>query len=664
MCGIAGYLGGGALDDAAAGQLLQRMGSAIAHRGPDSTGNWQQADARIGLAHRRLAIVDLSPAGHQPMRSHGARHTLVFNGEIYNHLALRAELGAGIAWRGHSDTETLLACIEAWGVRRAVERAHGMFAFAVWDHEQRRLTLARDRLGEKPLYYGWHGRPGQETFLFGSELRALQAHPDFRGDVDRDALQALVRHGTVGGTRAIWRGIRKLPPASLLSIGVQDRPGEPTPQVYWSAATAAADGCAHPLDLPPAQAVDALEALLRDAVRRQMLADVPLGAFLSGGVDSSTVTALMQVQSRRPVRSFSIGFREDAYDESRHARRVAQHLGTEHTEFQLGAEDALAVVPRLASVYDEPFADSSQIPTLLVSTLARRHVTVCLSGDGGDELFCGYNRHLLTHSTWPRVRHLPLPLRRLAAAVLLGVPPQGWDSAAAWASRLSSTPARWAHVGEKLHKAGLALDSGSVAALHRRLTSTWHGASPVLDAGSEPDATPLPEAAAALGEVQQMQLLDQLSYLPDDILAKVDRAAMSVSLETRVPLLDHRVAEFAWRLPQACKLRAGPQGLQTKWALRQVLYRHVPPELIERPKMGFGVPLGAWLRGPLRAWAEELLDESRLRREGWFDAPALRRKWALHQGGRFDCAHQLWPVLVFQAWLQDQDMRKAAACAS
>lgn len=672
MCGFVGFLGG-VTPHGNAGDLpvLARMTDTIVHRGPDDAGHWIDAQRRIGLGHRRLAIIDLSPAGHQPMQSASDRYVIAFNGEIYNHLLLRDELqaaGCAPAWRGHADTETLLAGFDAWGIQGTVERAIGMFAIAVWDKETRVLTLARDRIGEKPLYYGWQGSGQRAVFLFGSELKALRAHPAFEHRINRGALSLQLRHNYIPAPYSIYEGIAKLPAGGMLTVSLEQR--DPKIVRYWSGFGAAEAGVAHPFTGNDQQAVDALETLLKDAVRQQMMADVPLGAFLSGGIDSSTVVALMQAQSSRPVKTFSIGFHEEGYNEAEHAKAVATHLGTDHTELYVTPQEAMAVIPRLPSLYDEPFSDSSQIPTFLVSQLARQHVTVSLSGDAGDELFCGYNRYQATANLWNKMAAGPLPLRRLAARGLTSVSPQSWNRLAGAVEGLLPRSLRFANVGDKLHKGAGVLDSTSVDALYMRLASHWQDPASVVIGGHEPPT--LLAGAAHVGKkldnVQRMMALDMMTYLPDDILVKVDRAAMGVSLETRVPFLDHRVVEFAWRLPQSMKLRDG----QTKWALRQVLYRHVPRAMIERPKMGFGVPIGDWLRGPLRPWAEALLDESRLRREGFFHAGAIRGKWKEHLSGQRNWQYHLWDVLMFQAWLEQQggaakapgSMEDAAACAS
>lgn len=623
--------------------MLGRMGEAIAHRGPDDSGVWLDADAGIGLSHRRLSILDLSPAGHQPMASASGRYVIAFNGEIYNHLGLRRQLDDP-AWRGHSDTETLLAGFESWGIEQTLQRAVGMFAIALWDRETRTLTLARDRLGEKPLYYGWQGG----VFLFGSELKALKQHSAFIGEVDRDALALYLRYGYIPAPYSIYRGIHKLAPGTLLQLHAGDRHLlEPMP--FWSMKNVAERGQRETFQGSDLEAVAVLEEKLLDAVRLQQIADVPLGAFLSGGIDSSTIVALMQAQSTCPVRTFTIGFQEAGYNEAEHAKAVARHLGTDHTELYVTSTQAQAVIPRLATLYDEPFADSSQIPTYLVSQMAREHVTVSMSGDAGDELFGGYNRY-----AWAtRILQRPMPLRKLLAHGLMALSPRAWNQLYLALIPVLPKSMRFVLPGDKAHKLASILGAESQVAIYRSLVSIWPVPADIV-LGSKDPATLLDEPSrwADVSEFEhRMMYLDAMSYLPDDILAKVDRAAMGVSLETRVPFLDYRVVEFAWQLPLSMKIRGG----QGKWILRQVLYKYVPKELIERPKMGFGVPIDAWLRGPLREWAEGLLDESRLRQEGFFNPALIRRKWNEHLSGQRNWQAQLWVILMFQAWLESQN---------
>lgn len=650
MCGLVGFLAGGHWREAReAAAVLERMADTIVSRGPDDSGVWADGSG-IGLAHRRLSILDLSAAGHQPMTGPSGRHVIVFNGEIYNHQDLRRELeqsSQAPIWRGHSDTETLLAGFAAWGIRATVERCIGMFAFAVWDTQTRVLTLGRDRLGEKPLYYGWQGAGDEACFLFGSELKALRAHPCCAAQIDRDALCLLMRHNYIPAPHSIYRGISKLPAGCLLTVSLDRR--EPSVEAYWSLADVAVSGNRMPFTGSDQEAIDALEDLLKSAVRQQMLADVPLGAFLSGGIDSSTVVALMQAQSARPVKTFSIGFHEPGYNEAEHALAVARHLGTEHTELYVTAEQARDVIPRLPDLYSEPFADASQIPTFLVSQLARRHVTVSLSGDAGDELFAGYGRYVRNSRHWDRISRLPRGLRALAAGGIRTLSPQAWDTVLGPLRPLLPGSLR-AAPGEKLHQGARKLAARRIDDLYLQSISRWEPAGLVIG-GHEPatclNGRPLP--LEGLNGIQRLMALDAITYLPDDILVKVDRAAMGVSLEGRVPFLDHRVVEFAWRIPQSMKLRDGT----AKWILRQVLYKHVPRALIERPKKGFSVPVGDWLRGPLRDWAEGLLDESRLRQEGFFDPAPIRQTWAEHLSGRRNAQYRLWGVLMFQAWLEN-----------
>lgn len=650
MCGFVGFLGGlavqGQLEDEA---ILKLMANTIANRGPDGSGFWTDAEQRVGFGHRRLSIVDLSLAGHQPMLSCSGRYVLAFNGEIYNHIDCRVALATnGAGWRGHSDTETLLAGFDAWGIRGTVERCVGMFAFAVWDKQNRTLTLGRDRLGEKPLYYGWQGQGQHATFMFGSELKSLKAHPAFAAAIDRNALCLLMRHNYIPAPYSIYQGIAKLEAGCLLTVSL----AQPEPAVvrYWSAAAVAVAGCAAPFAGTPEQAVDALEVLLKSAVQQQMMSDVPLGAFLSGGIDSSTIVALMQAQSAQQVKTFTIGFNEAGYNEAVHAKAVASHLGTDHTELYVTPQQAMDVIPRLPTLYCEPFSDSSQIPTFLVSQLARQQITVALSGDAGDELFCGYNRYSQTKKVWEKISVLPVVSRRLAALGLTALSPSRWNTLLGPAQGLMPGSLRHANVGDKLHKAAGVLESSSLDALYLGLVSHWDDPTSVVIGGKEPSTllTGMTPQLSGLNDIQRLMALDTLTYLPDDILVKIDRAGMGVSLEGRVPFLDHRVVEFAWSLPHSMKLRDGVG----KWVLRQVLHRYVPRALIERPKMGFGVPIGDWLRGPLKDWAESLLDDGRLQREGYLHPAPIRQKWAEHLSGQSNWTLHLWSVLMFQSWLE------------
>lgn len=659
MCGFAGFLGHGSASMHPSHALFQHLAVAmaqqIAHRGPDDSGVWVDAETGIALAHRRLSILDLSSAGHQPMVSAGDRYVMVFNGEIYNHLELRRELETGSlpidmqphpsskVWRGHSDTETLLAGFEAWGVEVTLKKTVGMFAIALWDRAERTLCLARDRMGEKPLYYGWQ----DGTFLFGSELKALKAHPAFRAEINRDALTLQMRHNYIPAPYSIYRGIAKLQPGCLLTVSMSRR--EPCVMPYWSTKQAVVDGLRQPFLGSVGEAVDALDKLLKEAVSRQMMADVPLGAFLSGGVDSSAIVALMQAQSGRPVKTFTIGFREKGYNEAEHAKAVARHLGTEHTELYVSPKEAMDVIPRLPTLYDEPFSDSSQIPTFLVSQMTRQHVTVSLSGDAGDELFGGYNRYFWAKALWRKLERFPPSVRRALAISITRVPSSKWNNLFSMMSPLLPKRLRYANPGHKLHKLSELLSAQRPEQIYHRLVSHWEHPEDIVIGASEPSTALTNDAEwpEFVDFEHRMMYLDAITYLPDDILVKVDRAAMGVSLETRVPFLDHRVVEFAWRLPLSMKIRDG----QGKWILRQVLYKYVPKELIERPKMGFGVPIDSWLRGPLRDWAEELLSPSRLLQEGYFNPIPIRAKWDEHLSGQRDWHYYLWDVLMFQAWL-------------
>ncbi|UAB91735.1 asparagine synthase (glutamine-hydrolyzing) (plasmid) [Ruegeria sp. SCSIO 43209] len=647
MCGITGFLwppGRPQVQDAPT--CVQAMMSAIAHRGPDSQGHWVDEEVGVALGHLRLAIVDLSPAGHQPMVSSTGRYQLVYNGEIYNHRALRTELedtGKAPEWRGTSDTEVMLRGFEVWGFEETIRRTQGMFAIALWDREERKLLLARDRLGEKPLYYGWQGTGKDALFLFGSELKALRTHPAFRAEVRRDALVAMLRHGHVPEDLTIYEGLMKLRPGEMAEVSLT-APGFAR-KFYWNGgAIAAAPRGPVPTD---AEAINQLEALLLDAVGNEMMSDVPLGAFLSGGIDSSTIVALMQHLSNKPVHTFSIGFHEARYNEAVFAADVAKHLGTHHTELYVGDTDLRDVIPRLPTIYDEPFADSSQIPTFLIAELARQHVTVALSGDGGDELFGGYDRYQQGAALLGKLALMPSQLRRLGAGAVRALPATLLNQLI---EPIRATPQGKEPNGQRLHRLANYAASHNVDELHRKMVSVWRFPEAAVIGGSNPPsilADHLPPRGD-LGVIERMMQLDMLAYMPDDILTKVDRATMAVALESRAPLLDHRVAEFAWGLPLHMKVRGG----QSKWLLRQVLHRYVPRELIERPKMGFEVPIGLWLRGGLKDWAAALLAPERLAREGYLDPVLVGQLWSQHQAGTHNWGHQLWNVLMFQSWLE------------
>lgn len=625
MCGFSGFL---SITSAIADPIgvLDSMGRAIDHRGPNDAGVWFDVAGKIGLSHRRLAIVDLSAAGSQPMHSVQGRYALAFNGEIYNHLALRAKLkneGKIFFWRGHSDTETLLACIETWGLEETLKASVGMFAIALWDKDLSRLSLARDRFGEKPLYWG---RQGGDV-IFGSELKALRKFPGFSGEVCRNALAYLLKYNYIPSPHCIYKNFYKIQPGTIMTVEANGEvSGHST---YWSVTNACQIGQHEGFQGGDYEAVDALESCLTKSISDQMLADVPLGAFLSGGVDSSAVVALMQKQSMRPVKTFTIGFNDKGFDEAIHAKEVAKHLGTEHTELYIEASSALAVIPKLASMYCEPFADSSQIPTFLVSEMARKHVTVALSGDGGDELFGGYNAYQFAPRLWTTLSSLPLSVRKILPNLI----PQSL-------------------FGSKINKLLSLSGSESREQFYDLLMSHWVKPELLI---KNADNSPSLFSQSSIWPITEnfeswMMAMDAQTYMSDDILVKVDRAAMANSLETRVPLLDHRVAELAWRLPLDMKIRDG----KGKWVLREVLYRHVPKSLIERPKKGFSIPLGEWLRGPLREWAHSLLDERLLEQQGYFYPKPIKKLWAQHLAGKADRSRQLWSILMFQAWLQEQ----------
>jgi asparagine synthase (glutamine-hydrolysing) len=675
MCGFAGFLASNITEMVNPEEVVSQMALAIAHRGPDDSGVWTDAHAGIALGHRRLSIVDLSVAGHQPMRSASKRFVIAFNGEIYNHMELRAELEdyseIKSEWRSHSDTETLLAGFETWGVEQTLKKTVGMFAIALWDCEEKKLTLARDRFGEKPLYYGWVGSGKNAAFLFGSELKALRAHPEFTNSISRKSLALFMRFTYVPAPHSIYQNIFKLEPGCMLSIcgNLRSAPSEPLrpPAIlgglllrrWWSLADVVQAGAQNQI-IDQTEVLQGLEHRLSEAVRLQSLADVPLGAFLSGGVDSSSIVAIMQQQSMRPVKTFTVGFEESGFDESPYARAVAEHLGTDHSELFVTVAEAQSVIPGLPTMYDEPFADSSQIPTHLVCRAARQQVTVALSGDAGDELFGGYNRYFWGPRIWRRLSWLPYPARQLVGSIIRSVPIAGWDTLSRPFNALQGSNQGISHAGDKAHKLASRLSSvRNMDDLYGSLVSEWQdpaqvvkgvctlSGAAILSFQSTLD-DPLPVQGADHHQLRMMYK-DSMTYLPDDILCKIDRAAMSTSLETRVPFLDHRLVEFAWQLPLSMKIRDN----EGKWVLRQLLYKYVPRELIDRPKAGFGIPIGQWLRCQLRDWAETLLAESRLQNEGYFHPAPIRQQWAEHVSGQRDHTASLWTVLMFQAWLEE-----------
>ena len=648
MCGISGYF---TLPRSRSSEQMttevNRMTDAITHRGPDDGGAWVDAETGIALGHRRLSILDLSPLGHQPMTSADGRFIIVFNGEIYNFQPLRIELEAlGHSWRGHSDTEIMLAAFLQWGVLEATRRFNGMFAFALWDKQDRVLHLGRDRLGEKPLYYGWV----RDSFVFGSELKAVRQFPGFASAINRDALCSQIRFSYIPDPYCIYQGFHKLPPASLISL--RSPSDQPTPQLYWSLRHVIEHGLAHPFTGNETQAIDTFETMLQDAVGMRMISDVPLGAFLSGGVDSSLIVAMMQKQSARPVRTFTIGFDVADYNEAKFAKEVATHLGTDHTEMYVTGKDALATIPHMPTLYDEPFSDQSQIPTYLVCQMARQHVTVALSGDAGDELFGGYERYFMGRSLWDKFAWMPPALKKLTAGTLSALPPSVLNSLGRLARPLLPQRFKKAALGDKLHKLAEVIAAPGLESLYLTLMSHWKQPEQIVIGGQDlqtsiSDTAGWPQVSDF---THRMMHLDMETYLPGDILTKVDRAAMGVSLEGRIPLLDTNLIEFAWTVPYSMKVRQG----RGKWLMRETLYRHVPKHLIDRPKRGFGVPMEHWLRGELRDWAEDLLSESRLRREGYFHPAPIRQKWQEHLSGTRNWHFYLWDILMFQAWLQHQ----------
>lgn len=659
MCGITGMLTRRSIDQ----PVLRSMTDELTHRGPDDSGLWIDEHAGIGLGHRRLSIVDLSAAGHQPMESPCGRYMFIFNGEIYNHAELRAEVEAeagGVVWRGHSDTETLLACISRWGFSRALDKAVGMFAMAMWDKAERKLTLVRDRMGEKPLYYGWAGG----SFLFGSELKALRRAPVFDNRISRRALDLFVRRSYVPTPLSIYEGIYKLHAGALLTIDIEAAQAPPSSfagdpfssaslrlERYWKYEEALVAGAANPVRTSE-EALEELERRLIASARSQSVADVPVGTFLSGGIDSSTVAAVQQSHTSSRVETFTIGFSEAGFNEAVFAKAVAGHLGTAHHELYVSARDALDVIPRLGTIYDEPFADSSQIPTHLLSAFARRSVTVALSGDGGDELFGGYNRYVAIQKHQRRLAALPRPARRLAAGMISAIGTGRIDRIGSRIPKLKSVP----QLGAKAQKlARLLKEADSLSAVYSNLTTQWELSSDLVRGAGDRRDWPAQEEHHGIEAATQMMLWDTVSYLPDDILCKVDRASMAVSLETRAPFLDHRLVEFSARIPLAMKIR--PDG--GKWILRQLLYKYVPRELVDRPKAGFAIPLGQWLRGPLRDWSEALLDERLLDEQDYFDAALVSDRWRTHLSGSRDYSAALWPILMFQAWARSAESTAA-----
>lgn len=669
MCGIVGGISINSFMRLSS--AMTAMLSTLKHRGPDDNGIWCDANSGVVLGHARLSILDLSPAGHQPMASSSGRYMVIYNGEIYNHLELRKKLacsGKAPNWRGHSDTETLLAAIEAWGLEYTLEQARGMFAIILWDRENRILRLARDRVGEKPLYYGWVG----DDFVFASELKALMKHPAWQGDIDRNALMLFMRYGYVPTPFSIYLGISKLEPGAILMVPSSLVPQVPCPRktqsnctahpnfpegselkIYWSATEVAKKNLQSPLQLSDAEATEQLDQILKAAVAEQMLADVPLGAFLSGGVDSSTIVALMQAQSQRPVKTFTIGFHEKGFNEANHAKAVAEYLGTDHTELYVSPRQAMDVIPLLPLLYDEPFADASQIPTFLVAQMTREHVTVALSGDGGDELFGGYDRYFLAHSLWGKTGKIPIALRKMIGRTISCVTPKTWDELFIFLGKVLPGHPSHKNSGDKLHKLAEVLGEESSSALYRELNSFWKQPKKLVIGGKETAALLTDDLQSFPNFIEQMMYSDLMNYLPDDILVKVDRAAMGVSLETRVPMLDKRVIEFSWQVPFQQKIRNN----QGKWLLKEVLYKYVPKALIERPKMGFSIPLADWIRNDLFEWAHELYFSNDSKK--FFEQDLLIKTWNEHHYGHRNWQFKIWNVLMFVSWYRRYSIKSS-----
>ena len=648
MCGINGFYSKSLsnFDD-----VIVKMNSAISHRGPDTNGAWSDKNLGIVLGHQRLSIIDVSSSGNQPMQSSSGRYILTYNGEIYNYLKIRKELemnNANIKWKGNSDTEILLESIDFWGIELTLQKIQGMFAFGIWDQKMRRLILARDRIGEKPLYYGWQGEGNNRVFLFGSELKALKVHPEFNGQINRDAIALQLRHNCIPAPYTIYKDIYKLLPGNYLELKHTDLKKELLgyPKKYWSLTSSLMHGNKNQLKFNEDEIQKDLEENLKISVKKQMISDVPIGAFLSGGVDSSTVVALMQSQSHQPVKTFTVGFNESEYNEAKFAKKIAKHLGTNHTELYVSPKTAMEVIPKISTIYDEPFSDSSQIPTFLVSQLTKQHVKVAISGDGGDELFCGYNRYKMSEKFSSIFRFMPFTLRKTLASTIKSISPHNLDKILKFIPILDQPT----NFGDKIYKGADVLNTKNFSDIYYTLCSHWKNPTKIVLNSKEPGTllTKFKPNINYLNTQQQMMALDFLTYLPDDILVKVDRAAMASSLETRLPFLDHNLIEYVSKIPHSLKFKNG----HGKWILKKILNQYVPKSLTQRPKMGFEIPLGSWLRGPLRDWAENLLNEKRLNQENFFNTKLIRDKWLEHLNGKKNWHHHLWDILMFQAWLE------------
>ena len=645
MCGLTGFWEFKQATTNDLEETLRKMSSTLMPRGPDSEGTWVDANSRLGMGHRRLAIQDLSLSGHQPMHSASGRFVIAYNGEMFNAEEIREEFAkTGKHFKGHSDTEVLVEACDTWGVTKAVKKMVGMFAFALWDRKEQTLYLVRDRLGIKPLYWGIINN----VLFFGSQPKSFRPHPKFEAEIDSEALPSYFRFNYIPGPFSIYKDINKLEPGHILEINAN---GIAKKNCYWDLPNIALAGVSSSKNLSTQEWIERLESLLKDSIKKRMISDVPLGAFLSGGIDSSTVVALMQAQSDRPIKTFSIGFHEQGYNEAQHAKEVAQHLGTDHHEQYLSAKQAQDIIPSLAEWYDEPFADSSQIPTYLVSRMAREHVTVCLSGDGGDELFAGYNRYFVGLKIWNRIKHCPPALRNVMAASIRLFSPNTWDMF----GKFIPESKRPSLLGDKAHKFADILEKSSAKDYYLSLVSQWQNPRALVLGQHETFMNVWKEEVLSSEHhfLEWMQLQDMLTYLPEDILAKVDRASMAVSLEARVPIIDHRVVELSWQIPRSLKIRNG----KSKWILREILKKYVPEELFDRPKMGFGVPIGDWLRDDkaLRPWAEELLNPQKIRQQHHLNASLVQKKWEEHLSGKRNWQHALWSILMFQAWLEDHE---------
>jgi asparagine synthase (glutamine-hydrolysing) len=650
MCGLTGFYAHNCDRGVNLDQVIWNMTNSLEHRGPDDSGTWRDGEFDLLLGHRRLSILDLSEAGHQPMHSACKRYVILLNGEIYNHIDLRNELDSQVDWRGNSDTETLVNCFVEWGVEHTLVKLEGMFSIALWDLKEKELTLMRDPFGEKPLYYGWQG----DNLFFGSELKALKLNPLFQNQIDRNSLALFFRHNCIPAPYSIYKGIKKLMPGSYLTFDLKNINKAKQSEIvnYWNLNTEIEISKKSMLTESLEQSVEKIEYFLNKSVVQQMISDVPLGAFLSGGIDSSAIVSLMQKNSMSAVKTFSIGFNESEYDEAVYAKDVANHLGTDHTELYVRPEEAMEVIPSLSSIYCEPFSDSSQIPTYLVSKLASDAVTVCLSGDGGDEIFGGYNRYLEGQATWSALNRLPKSVRNLSGSFLTSLSPTTWDQLFMYVKYLIPRKYRFSTPGDKAHKLAIVLYQNSLIGFYSSLCSHWQEPESLV-IGSKEYLTNITQQDRWINSdnfIEKMMAMDASTYLTDDILVKVDRAAMACSLESRIPILNKDLVRAAWTLPLNHKIHDGVG----KWPLRQILYKYVPEELIERPKHGFGIPVGEWLRGPLKEWASDILNTESLNNSGYLNSEPIIELWKEHIEGKCNHQHQLWDVLMFESWLKTE----------